>query len=61
MLLFKINKEYHLFSDLKYNEGYAKANLNELNEAVKAFTQSHEYALKSKQLCNIWINIFSNF
>ena len=42
------NQQYHLLSDLKFNEGYASFKVDRMNDAIDAFSKSHNFALKSK-------------
>lgn len=44
------NQQYHLLSDLKFNEGYASFKVDRMNDAIDAFSKSHNFALKSKYL-----------
>lgn len=43
-----IANQFHLLSDLKFNEGYANFKINRFKNAIDAFTQSHLVAIKSK-------------
>ena len=46
-----------IYSDLKFNEGYANAKLNQITEAIEAFHESHKFSIKSKTYLQKFLNI----
>ena len=54
-IIIRLANQYHLLSDLKFNEGYASFKIHQLKDAVDAFSQSHKIAVKSKFKLNIFL------